>query len=237
MTFDQAEFDIRCEWGVQGVQQLAPISDVIIIVDVLSFSTCVEVAVSRGATIFPYRWRDASAQAYADSIKAQLAEKRGSAYSLSPASLMNVPPGLRLVLPSLNGSTLSLATGTTPTLIGCLRNCRAVAKAASQYGTTVAVIPAGERWCDETLRPSVEDLIGAGAIIQHLRGSLAPEAQAAAAAWNEAQDKIFERLKQCSSGKELIARGFATDVEIAAQTNVSACVPLLTNGAFTQQLF
>ena len=26
MTFDQQEFDIRCEWGEQGVAHLAPIS-------------------------------------------------------------------------------------------------------------------------------------------------------------------------------------------------------------------
>ena len=32
---DQGEFDIRCEWGLRGVQTLAPISDVVVIVDVL----------------------------------------------------------------------------------------------------------------------------------------------------------------------------------------------------------
>lgn len=47
--YNQSTFDIRCEWGVKGVEQLAPISDVVIIVDILSFSTCVEIATSRGA--------------------------------------------------------------------------------------------------------------------------------------------------------------------------------------------
>ena len=42
MFYDQAEFDIRCEWGIEGLEKLAIISDVVIIVDVLSFSTCVD---------------------------------------------------------------------------------------------------------------------------------------------------------------------------------------------------
>ncbi len=65
MTFDQHEFDIRCEWGEQGVAALAPISDVVVIVDVLSFSTCVEIATRRNATVFPYGWRDQSAEVFA----------------------------------------------------------------------------------------------------------------------------------------------------------------------------
>lgn len=33
MNFDQAEFEVRCEWGEKGVLQLAPISDVVVIND------------------------------------------------------------------------------------------------------------------------------------------------------------------------------------------------------------
>lgn len=55
MNFDQAEFKVRCEWGEKGVVQLAPISDVVVIIDVLSFSTCIDVANSRGAIVFPYQ--------------------------------------------------------------------------------------------------------------------------------------------------------------------------------------
>ena len=52
--YDQDDYDVRCEWGLHGVQRLAPISDAVIIVDVLSFSTSVVIAVERGAVIFPY---------------------------------------------------------------------------------------------------------------------------------------------------------------------------------------
>lgn len=32
MYFNQAEFEVRCEWGEHGVVELAPISDAIVIV-------------------------------------------------------------------------------------------------------------------------------------------------------------------------------------------------------------
>ena len=60
MIYDQSEFNLRCEWGAQGIAQLAPISDVVVIVDVLSFSTCVEIATNNGAIIFPYAMQDES---------------------------------------------------------------------------------------------------------------------------------------------------------------------------------
>ena len=103
MTFDQSGFDVRCEWGENGVQRLAPGADVVVIVDVLSFSTCVEVANSRGAIVFPYRWKDESAAAFAASVNAELASVRraGGGYSLSPASLMSATHRLRSSLQSM----------------------------------------------------------------------------------------------------------------------------------------
>jgi len=237
MIYDQSEFDLRCEWGAQGVFQLASISDVVIIVDVLSFSTCVEIATNNGAIIFPYAYKDESVIDYAKSLQAELASHRQrwtiTGYSLSPKSLEQIPAGTRLVLPSPNGSFLTLHTGNTPTLAGCLRNCQAVAEFAQKYGEKIAVIPAGERWKDDgSLRPAFEDLIGAGAIISYLPGSLSPEAEAAIAAFQAFQQDLLGYLKKCSSGKELIEKGFEADVELAAAFNISDCVPLLTENAY-----
>ena len=55
MYFDQQEYDVRFEWGLSGVEALLAGADVIIIVDVLSFTTCVDIVVSQGGTVFPYR--------------------------------------------------------------------------------------------------------------------------------------------------------------------------------------
>ncbi len=234
MTFDHSGFDVRCEWGQRGVAELAAVSDVIVIVDVMSFSTCVEIAVGRGAVVYPYGRRDASARQFADSLDAELVGKRSKArYSLSPESLAGVPAGTRLVLPSPNGSCLSLATGSTITLCGCLRNCRAVAEAAMQMGRRISVIPAGERWkVDDSLRPAVEDLIGAGAIIAHLEGSMSPEAYGALCAFGGAETNVHGLLAHCSSGRELETAGFSGDIDLIAAVDVSGTVPILSHGAF-----
>lgn len=232
--FDQRTADIRCEWGADGIAALAALCDVIIIVDVLSFCTSVDIAVSNGAIVYPYQWRDATAAEYAQSLNAILAvnARQSSGYSLSPASLQSIPAGTRLVLPSPNGATLSRATGTATTIAGCLRNASAVAATAQTFGQSIGVIPAGERWADGRLRPAIEDWIGAGAIIAFLSGTRSAEAEIAVAAFQQAQHDLLDYLTRCSSGRELIERGFGEDVLLAAQFQQSSCVPVLTNTAY-----
>ena len=235
MYFDQAEFDVRCEWGAQGVAQLAPGSEAIVIVDVLSFSTSVDIAVGNGAWVYPYKGPREEAQAYADSLGAQLADlnrQSQSGFSLAPSSLINIPTGTRLVLPSPNGSTLTLSTGDVSTFAACLRNVNAVVRVLAKIGKRISVIAAGERWPDGTLRPALEDLIGAGAIIHQLGGTHSPEAEMAVAAYLHVADNLDATLRQCGSGKELLGRSFAEDVALASAMNVSDAVPRLTAGAY-----
>ena len=230
MIYNQQEFEVRMEWGLKGVMELAPISDVIIIVDILSFSTCVDVATQRGATIFPYQWKDDSAIQYAQSLGAALADfnrKFSEGFSLSPTSLCAIQSGTKLVLPSPNGATLSLATGNTPTLCGSLRNAEAVAKYAQRLGNKISIIAAGEQWENGTLRVALEDMIGAGAIISYLEGSMSPESEACLSVFKNAQNTLLSDIKKCSSGKELMERGFEKDIYLACDFNVSDNVPVL----------
>jgi len=235
MHTDQHEFDIKCEWGLNGIEVLALYTDVFVIVDVLSFSSAVDVAVSRGAVIYPFNPNTDAIDAFAESVGAVVASPtHSSEFSLSTGTLVNIPSSTRLILPSLNGAVLSLATGSVPTFAGCLRNAQAVAQAAQQIGQRIAVIPAGERWTtDSTLCPSLEDWIGAGSIIEHLRGSRSPEAWAAATLFRDARRKgLTGLLRSASSGKELIAADRLADVDRAAEYNVSMCAPRLIDGAY-----
>ena len=233
MYYDQSEYDIRCEWGLNGVTNLAPVCDVVVIVDVLSFSTCVDVAVERGAVVYPYRWHDGQAEEFARSVGALVAgSRRGEGYGLSSASLMLIEAGTKLVLPSPNGSTLSLATGDKPTFAGCIRNAEAVAHAAGQAGRRILVVPAGELWPDGSLRFAIEDWIGAGAIMAGLEGVRSPEVEMAVSAYEAARGQLLAVLEQCSSGRELIDRGFREDVRLASLPNCSKVAPVLVDGAY-----
>jgi 2-phosphosulfolactate phosphatase len=228
--FTQKDWISRCEWGCEAVNALAP-ADVIIVVDVFSFGTCVDVAVSRGVTMIPYGWNgwnDPGAAEFARAHGAELAGKRRmSRYSLGPKSYLDAPAGLRCVLPSPNGARVALAAAGSGAVVlaGCLRNARAVAEFAQQAGRTFNVIPSGERWLDGSLRPALEDALGAGAILSHLPGPRSPEADAAVAIFERCRDNLLMTLDACASGRELDERGHHDDKVIAGELDVSACVP------------
>jgi 2-phosphosulfolactate phosphatase len=241
MFDDQTDFQERFEWGEEGVRRLAPHADVVVVVDVLSFATAVDIAVGRGAIVFPYPERGDAAVAFARQVEAILAGARvKEGYSLSPASLQTLPASTRLVLPSPNGARLvTIAANYAKTvLLGSLRNASAVANCCRSLGERIAVIAAGERWTGGetwggTLRPAVEDFIGAGSILAALTPRLpSPEAVAAMAAFRATVDDLPSHLQKCASGKELIERGFASDVSLAAEHDVSRVVPRLTDGRF-----
>lgn len=241
MIYNQNEYDIRTEWGQKGVEELSPISEVVIIIDVLSFSTCVDIVTGNQGSVFPYQWKDETAIAFAKSKNAILADytrQHSNLYSLSPTSLLTVKKNEKIVLPSPNGSMLSLTTGETLTLCGCLRNAKVIAEYAMTVGKKIALIPAGEQWADKSLRPCFEDLMGAGAIISYLDGTLSPESKIALSAFNSYKENVTEGLLKCSSGKELIERGFKNDVLLAGELNSSTSVPVLRkNGGYVRKSF
>ena len=229
---------VVCEWGPEGARKFDGNAGAMVIVDVLSFSTCVDLAVARGAMVYPFPYGDFRAAAVAArTIGAEIAGPRGSTeyrYSLSPTSLCAIEAGTKLVLPSPNGAAISATALSVPVLAGCLRNARAVAAraAALAQGAAVAVIPAGERWPDGSLRPSIEDLIGVGAVIEALGLPCSPEAVIAREIFCSVRLRLGEILRGCVSGHELINRGYAQDVEVAIDLNVSIAAPLLENGAY-----
>jgi 2-phosphosulfolactate phosphatase len=243
-AFGQRQYQVRFDWGIAGAAAIATDADVVVVVDVLSFSTTVEIAVTHGVEILPCA--PADARQVADEHGAVVAGARGTGPSLSPASItVETVAGIQtLALPSLNGSRLVAAVGGTPALLvaGSLRNAAAVARwSLQQQGDkgdrfVVAVIAAGEEREDGTLRFALEDLLGAGAIIDALADVgidyCSPEAAAAASAFTGLRNATGHLIGASASGRELAELGFRADVELAIEINVSETVPVLREFTF-----
>jgi 2-phosphosulfolactate phosphatase len=243
----QGDYRVRFDWGLDGATAVSAGADVAVVIDVLSFTTTVSVALDRGIAVLPYRSRDRSAETFARDQHAALAVGRSRAVadtglSLSPAAVRAHPaPPARLVLPSPNGSSIAHHFGAAGVecVAACLRNAAAVAAWLSQEGSdtqTVAVIAAGERWPGGDLRPAAEDAWGAGAVLAELCRlgwtGLSIEAESVLAGYASVRGREGSALLGCASGRELVERGFHADVEIAAEVNQSRCVPILRGEQF-----
>lgn len=246
----QGSSRVRLEWGPTGAVAVAGGADIVVVVDVLSFTTTLSIAARRGTRVLPFPWKDERAAAYAEANGATLAVGRFEALhledpppSLSPAQLLTSRYVDRLVLPSPNGSTICAAVrdaGTGATVVGAsLRNRGAVARwllPRLAEGATLALVSSGERWPDDTLRPAVEDLWGAGAVLDLVlpdaEASVSAEARVAVAAWRAVAERVTDALRTCASGRELVDAGFGADVTAAAEVDADDVVPVLTDDGF-----
>jgi 2-phosphosulfolactate phosphatase len=238
--FSQQAHSVRLEWGLGAIRHLAPEVDCVVVIDIMSFTTCVNIAVERGAVIYPYPWRDETAQAYGAERGAQVASSKrrfSEGWSLSPTSLQKVPSGLHLVLPSPNGSAATFNAMTLGRTVYCasFRNLRATV-AACRHHRNILVVPCGERWPDDSLRPSFEDYLAAGGVVSALgRSDSSPEARAAAMAYEQFGVRRRDALMQCGSAIELVHRGFAGDVALCLEEDVSVVACRLDGDHFVAE--
>lgn len=225
----------ECDWGPEGLRTFAPYCDRLVVIDVLSFSTTVDIACGRGALVYPAGEDPATAHRLAQERGAALAGPRGQArYSLSPASVEQIAADTRLILPSRNGAALCLAAQQTgrPVFTAGLRNAAATAHYLARFGGGLAVLPAAEQRAGGSPRFALEDWLGAGALLMHWPGPLSSEAEAAVASFRAAIPRLHSILLDCASGRELVERGFAADVELAAELDCSQVVAELRGGCF-----
>src|SRR5947209_9363220 len=102
-----SEYAVNVDWGRAGAVRAAARGDVVVIVDVLSFSTACAAAAAAGASIYPAASIE-EARALAVEHDAEIAVRRENTptlgrYSLSPDTMVEAS-GKRIVLPSPNGA-------------------------------------------------------------------------------------------------------------------------------------
>jgi 2-phosphosulfolactate phosphatase len=203
MKLVEPEFDIHCCWGFKLDAEVIFSYDVCIIVDVLSFST---------------------------SLDLLLHAKQNTENILASTNLIRKFSPKKLKITSPVGLPQQLKLHKKPVLVGCLRNARAVARIARQLGNTVLVIPMGDKLSEEEFKTCSEDFIAAGAIISYMKGVRSPESKAALDIYNTSKGDIEEMVKLSSSARHMTLKGFSTEVDQACQFNKSKHVPLLEKG-------
>jgi 2-phosphosulfolactate phosphatase len=235
---------VRFDWGRRGAQSAAARGDILVVIDTLRFSTAAATAIHHGALVYPSALDAASISALAERVGGQIASYRytpgaqaPARFSLSPRSFLGIEPGVRVVLPSPNGSTCcQYGAQAAAIFVGALINAQAVAAAASQLlrsdvRLNATLLACGERWRvpDEegALRFALEDYLGAGAMLSELPFAQTVEAQACAVTFQAMRDHIEEALWECESGQELRAKELGDDVRFASQLNIYNSTPTL----------
>lgn len=205
--FDQSTYQVRFEWGVEGLARLAA-TDVVVVVDVLRFSTTVIRAIENGEE------RALDAGAHAISIN-------GAAVSEAAAAT----PAIVLLGGLRNADAVAAAIHAEQARRG-ERTSIAVIASGELTG----------RGPGHTLRFAVEDQLGAGAIIAALgeRGidHTSPEAAVAGESFRALRRAATHLLTASASGRELIDAGRRDEVVAAAQVDAASIVPVLREGTF-----
>lgn len=139
--------------------------------------------------------------------------------------------GKTVVMTTTNGTrTLVAAQGAAKVFIGAFLNRRALARRLAEEKRDVIIACAGEKehFC-------LEDALCAGSIIETLEKldvslSLSDSAIAARFLYQSSKDSLCQRLLECEWGKYLESIGQGPDVEICAQLDSSAIVPVYEGG-------
>ena len=206
--FDQSRYQVRMEWGVAGLARLAP-ADVVVVVDVLRFSTTVIDALERG-------------EAHPLDAAARAASRNGAAVAEAAAE-----SGAVVLLGALRNATAVAAAALAEQQRRAARTSVAIIAAGESAGTDAA----------SPVRFAVEDQLGAGAIIDAL-GVLgidhtSPDAAVACESFRALRPAATHLLTASGSGRELIALGFRDEVLAAAARDAASVVPVLRDGVFT----
>ena len=228
-----------------GVRRVDPDVDVLIVVDVLSFTTAVEVALTHGLEVLPFGSGDAAA--YATSEKAMVVGDPASGLAGSPTAIAEYSEAShsagRLLIPESSGSALCFGLIEHPATVvaASLRNRTAVAEwvlarqAEKGDRFRVAVIATGDERADG-IRFAAEDLLGAGAVIDALAvvgiDYCSPEAAVATAAFGALKRATGHLISASVSGQEVLAMGLRSDIDLASEIDVSRTVPVLRGNLF-----
>jgi 2-phosphosulfolactate phosphatase len=202
--FDQSRYQVRMEWGTSGLERVAA-SDVVVVVDVLRFSSTVARRIEAGETVA----LDAAAHALSLNGAAVAARAAESDAVVFLGALVNAAAVAAAVMAeqqrrAARTSILVIAAGELSSRRRPSRRGRRPARRRR------------DRRCARALG------------IDHT----SPEAAAAGEAFRGLRPALRHLLTAGGSGQELIDRGLRDDVLAAAQVDAVSSAPVLRDGTF-----
>ena len=212
---------VKIDWGIEGLKYALRDNDIVIIVDVMRFSSAAVTAAAEGFTIYPVPNNDKGRE-LAEGIGAELAGKAPEArFSLSPLSYIEnrQHSNKKVVLASPNGATCAAQIKEYDTgYIGCFLNAEAVARRAEREASA-----SGRDFAPE-------DYLGAGAIISFMSLPKSTDAVLCESAFNAVRDNLRGLLLESYSGRWLLQNDAQKDLEHLLRINYYDIVPEINNG-------
>lgn len=213
-------------------------SRAVAVIDVMRATTTMTMALHHGCNgIIPVRTlSEARAIAHRRGNRVLLGGERG-AERAAGFDLGNSPAeyrrervqGKTVVLTTTNGTRAFQAVSGAETIIACsFLNVSAAARRLVATGLDILITCAGRRG-----RFCLEDAVGAGMLIDRLltiRGRSIECGDAARAAhrlFATYRDNLLGMLRGCEWGREIIRKGFGSDLEICAQVDLTDIVPVM----------
>ncbi|MCK6079933.1 2-phosphosulfolactate phosphatase [Microbacterium sp. EYE_5] len=201
-AFDQSRYQLRFDWGVAGLRRLAP-ADVVVVVDVLRFSSTVSAQVAGGEAV-PHGEAAHEISRNGAAVASAAADAGAVVFA---GCLRNATAVARAVLAEQNRRAARTSV-----------NVIAAGELAGHGDTAV-------------LRFSVEDQLGAGAVFAALESlgldHSSPEAAAASEAFRGLRSAVRHLLTASGSGQELLEAGNRAEVQAAAAHDADDAVPVL----------
>lgn len=225
----------------EGVSEVEVQDKTVIIVDVLRTTSNIITAFHHGAkTVVPAALLGDAARIVAHMENGILAgEKNGEpidGYDLGNSPMEyseEAVHGKRIVLHTTNGTNTILKFKNAKSLaIGGFLNLNAVAQFAIDQGNDITIVCIGNK-----LRPTLEDALFVGALLNILEGYDGIEAAAddeaffARLTFKSESKNILKALSKSAHGALLLERGFQTDLDYCAAQNLTAIVPIFDQDA------
>ncbi|KRB38514.1 2-phosphosulfolactate phosphatase [Microbacterium sp. Root180] len=204
-SFDQSSYQVRFEWGASGLARLAP-SDIVVVVDVLRFSSTVIQAVERGEDV--------------------ALDGAAHAVSINGASVAAAATGLVVLGGLRNAAAIARAVLAEQERRGVRTSIAVIA-----CGERTSRDPdAPVRFAVEDLL-GAGAVIAALADLGVDHSS--PEAAVAGEGFRALRGAAKHLLTASGSGRELDAAGARDEVLAAAAVDAASVVPVLRDGVFT----